>query len=117
AVYLYQGGLGLPDRGYYLDSTFADKKAQWERYAATMLKRLDWPQPEQAAKAIVAYESEVAAASWTRTQQRDPDATYNPMSLAEIETFAPGFDWAGYLGTMGVRSQTRFIVSEKTAFP
>ena len=39
----------------------------------------------------------IAEASWTKTQQRDPIATYNPMSIAELETFAPNFPWRPFL--------------------
>jgi putative endopeptidase len=117
AVYVGQQGLGLPDRDYYLQPDFAGKRAQYETYAAELLRLIGWPEPEQRAKDIVAYESAVAAASWTKVQQRDPDATYNAMSIAELEAFAPGFAWRPFLQEAGLGSLTRIVVGEKSAFP
>ena len=117
AVYAGQAGLGLPDRDYYLEPSFAAKKAKYEAYAAELLRQLGWPEPGQRAKDIVAFETAVAAASWTKTQQRDADATYNPMSIAELETLAPGFAWKPYLAAAGLGSLERIVVGEKSAFP
>src|SRR5947207_13935728 len=71
AVYLNQAGLNLPDRDYYLEKGFAEKKAKYETYVAQMLKLAGWPNPATNAKAIVAFETESANASWTREDQRD----------------------------------------------
>ena len=117
AVYAGQAGLGLPDRDYYLEAPFAAKKAQYETYVTELLRQLGWPEPEQRAKEIIAYETAVAGASWTKTQQRDADATYNPMSLAELEALAPGFAWKPYLAGAGLGSLTRLVINEKSAFP
>lgn len=117
AVYVGQAGLGLPDRDYYLEPSFAAKKAKYEAYAAKLLRQLGWPEPEQRAKDIVAYETAIAAASWTRTEQRDPDATYNAMSISELSALAPGFAWQPYLAEAGLGSLTRIVVGEKSAFP
>src|SRR6478609_8305502 len=70
AVYVGQGGLGLPDRDYYLKADFAKQKAAYEAYAAKLLTLLAWKNPGQAAKDIVAFETQVAEASWTKAQQR-----------------------------------------------
>ena len=53
AVHLGTGGLGLPDRDYYLDASLADKKIKYQAYIADMLKQVGWPHPEAAAKAVV----------------------------------------------------------------
>jgi putative endopeptidase len=117
AVYIGQGGLGLPDRDYYLDTKFAAQKAKYQEYVATILRLLDWPRPAGAAKDIVAYETQVAAASWTKTQQRDPVATYNPHTLAALRSLAPGFAWREFLSAAGMPDRDRVIVGEKSAFP
>ncbi len=117
AVYVSQAGLGLPDRDYYLEHDFASQKSAYEAYAATLLGLIDWPDPARAAREILAFEDSVAAASWTKVQQRDPDATYNPMTIAELETLAPGFAWKRFLEAAGVTGVARVIVSEKSAFP
>lgn len=91
AVYFSQSGLGLPDRDYYLEPGFANVRKAYEAYAATLLGLAGWPQPEVRAKEILAFETRLAAASWTKVQQRDLDAVYNPVTIAELEALTPGF--------------------------
>ncbi len=117
AVYLGQAGLGLPDRDYYLKDEFAAQKTAYENYAAKLLGLVGWNNAQAAAKDVVAFETKIAEASWTKTQQRDLGAIYNPMSIAELEKFAPGFAWAGFLREAQLGGMKRVIVSEKTAFP
>jgi len=117
AVYLGQGGLGLPDRDYYLKSDFAKQKAAYETYAEKLLKLVEWKNAAQAAKDVVAFETKIADASWTKSQQRDPNAIYNPMSVDELAAFAPGFAWRGFLEQAQLGKTKRFIVAEKSAFP
>jgi putative endopeptidase len=116
-LYLGQAGLGLPSRDYYLEPRFAEQKARYEAYVAQLLRLAGWTQPEASAKAIVAFETEIAKASWTRAQQRDRDLTYNPMPVAELPRFAPGFDWPAFLAGAGVGRAERAIVQEKSAIP
>ena len=116
-VYLTQSGLGLPDRDYYLEPEFAATKEAYRSYVARLLRLLDWPEADARAKDVVEFESQVAAASWTKAQQRDPIATYNPMTPAELRAFAPGFDWQRFLENADLSRATRLIVQEKSAFP
>ncbi|MBU1376772.1 MAG: peptidase M13 [Alphaproteobacteria bacterium] len=117
AVGATNGGLGLPDRDYYLKPDFAEKKAKYEAYVAQMLTMVGWDKPAENAKAIVAFETQLAEASWTRVERRDRDKTYNPMSRAELNAFTPGFDWNRYLVAAGLPNVDRIIVSTNTAFP
>ena len=117
AVYVGQGGLGLPDRDYYLQPAFAAQKAGYRAYVARILGLAGWPDPGAAAAGVVAFESAIAAASWTRAEQRDPEKVYNPMSRAELEALAPGFGWKGFFESAGLAGQGRVIVAEKSAFP
>ena len=117
ALTIDQAGLTLPDRDYYLEASFAEKKAKYGEYVSRMLALLHWPEPEARAQEIVAFESAIAKASWTRTQQRDPNAMYNPMTVAELEKFAPAFPWRPFLAEAGLASLDRVIVAEKSAFP
>ena len=64
-------GLGLPDRDYYLKPSFASRKAAYQTYVAKLLAQVGWPDPETNAAAVVAFETRVADASWTRAK-RDP---------------------------------------------
>ena len=117
AVYVGQAGLGLPDRDYYLKPDFAAKKDKYKTYAAQLLKLLDWPDADKRAAEIVDLESKIADASWTKTQQRDPVATYNAMSIAELEALAPKFAWRKFLTEAGLPKVERVVVAEKSAFP
>lgn len=105
ALTLDQAGLGLPDRDYYLKPTFAAKKAAYQSYIEKALTLAGWPEPTKAAAAIVIFESKLAEVHWARADLRDPQKTYNPMTLAELNTKAPGFDWAAWLGASELPTQ------------
>ena len=117
AIHLSQSGLGLPDRDYYLKPSFAEKKAKYEAYIAEMLRLSGWAQPEAAAKAVVAFESRIAEASWARDEERDPEKTYNPTTVAALRQSAPGVAWTSYFTGAHLAGADRVIVSEKTALP
>jgi putative endopeptidase len=116
-IYVGQGGLGLPDRDYYLKPDFAAQKSAYQTYATTLLSLIGWNAPEAAAKDVVAFETQIAAASWTKAEQRDQVAVYNPMSLAELNALTPGFAWAGFLKQAQLADLKRIVVAEKSAFP
>ncbi len=117
AIYVAQAGLGLPDRDYYLEPSFAAKKQAYRDYVAKLLALAGWADADKNADAIVALETRIAQASWSRVQDRDVVATYNPMSLAELEVLAPGFDWRGFLKANDLGMPDKLIVVEKTALP
>jgi len=117
AVYLGQQGVGLPDRDYYLKPEFAAQKGKYQTYVSQLLHLLNWPEGDTRASEIIAFETKIAEASWTKTQQRDPIATYNAMSIAELEALAPNFAWRPFLAQAGLEKIDRVIVAEKSAFP
>jgi putative endopeptidase len=117
AVYLNQAGLGLPDRDYYLEKSFAAQKAKYEVYVAKMLTLMKWPNPAANAKAIVAMETEIAQASWTRAEQRDDNKMYNPYETAKLAGMAPGFDWTAFMAGAGLTKASHVVVQENSAFP
>jgi putative endopeptidase len=118
AIYTGTGGLGLPDRDYYLQASFAEKKAKYQAYVQQILTMVGWAQPAESAKAIVDFETRLAEATWPRAERRDRSKTYNPMTLAELQAATPGFDWKTYLvGTELPAGENRFIVTTNTAFP
>ena len=107
----------MPDRDYYLKPDFATQKTAYQTYVATLLKLVNWPEPDARAKDIVDLETKIAEASWTKAQQRDLSAIYNPMSIDELQKFAPGFPWKTFLAAMKMEKVSRVIVAEKSAFP
>jgi putative endopeptidase len=117
AVLATQGGLGLPDRDYYLKPSFASQKAAYQTYVAKLLTLVGWPEPETNAAAVVAFETRVADASWTRAQQRDVEGTYNPQTQRELAALTPGFAWQRFLSGADLNGVDRLVVFEKSAFP
>ncbi|HYD44193.1 MAG TPA: M13 family metallopeptidase [Phenylobacterium sp.] len=116
-TYMGQAGLGLPDRDYYLDAKFAEQKGKYQAYVARLLSLAGWPEPERNAADIVAFETKIAEASWTKTQQRDLDKTYNLTSIADLKAQAPGFSWDGFLKGADLTAAKEAVVAENTAFP
>ena len=117
ALHASQAGLGLPDRDYYLKGTFADKKAKYRDYIARMLDMVGWADASQRADDIVALETRIAEASWSRAESRDRDKTYNPMTPVELDAYAPGFPWSAWLAAAEAGGADRIIVRQNTAFP
>ncbi len=117
AVVAATGGLGLPDRDYYLQAAFAQKKAKYQAYVEQMLTLAGWPNPAANAKAIVDFETKLAEVQWTRIERRDRDKTYNPANPAELNALTPGIDWNRYLTASGLPGTSRVIVTTNTAFP
>jgi putative endopeptidase len=117
AVYLSQGGLGLPDRDYYLKPEFAAARTAYQTYVAMLLHQIGWPDPDARAKDVVDFETKIADASWTKAQDRDVVALYNPLPVFLLGRLAPGFAWKPFLDNAGLGSLMRVIVAEKSAFP
>ena len=116
ALYATQGGLGLPDRDYYLQKSFAAQKSAYKNYVAKLLSLAGWADPKANAAAVVAFETRIAAASWSKAEQRDVDKTYNPMRLADLPALTPGFSWPRFLKGAGLSGTDRLVIAEKSAF-
>lgn len=115
AVTLYQNGLSLPDRDYYLKPDFAREREDFRSYVERLLTLTHWPAATARAATIVALETRIAQASWSKAEQRNPPALYNPMSPAELAAYAPGFPWTAFLQGAGLASKDRVIVAQKSA--
>jgi len=112
-----QSGLGLPNRDYYLEARWADKKEKYQAYIERMLGMIGWDDPAGNAAAIVALETRIAEAHWTPAESRNRDRTYNEYTIHKLVTEAPGFDWRGYMEAMRLGSVPRLIVRQDTALP
>ncbi|MCL4819451.1 MAG: peptidase M13 [Vicinamibacteria bacterium] len=117
ALYLSQSGLGLADREFYLRDNFAPQKQRYQEYVAQMLGLAGWEGAESAAAAVVAFETQVAQAHWTRAESRDRDKTYNPTTIAALEKEAPGLPWTAWFDEAGLASVAKVIVRQNTALP
>ena len=117
AVTTGQSGIGMPNRDYYLDARFADKKEKYQAYIERMLTNIGWADPAGHAAAILALETRIAEAHWTPIENRNRDKTYNEYTIRTLAAEAPGFDWNGYFNAAGLGSIERLIVRQNTAMP
>ncbi|GAB3621711.1 M13 family metallopeptidase [Glutamicibacter endophyticus] len=85
-----QGGLGLPDESYYREEQFAQTVTDYEEHLARLLGLGQLPDPADAASAVVALETKIAAHHWDRVKVRDAQARYNLMTADEVLTLFPG---------------------------
>ncbi|CAN5223165.1 M13 family metallopeptidase [soil metagenome] len=115
-LYLAQSGLGLPDRNYYLDAKFATQLAAYRAYLERSFALTRNPAPAASAERVLAFETAIAQASWTRADRRNIDKTHNPMSLKQLEAYAPGFPWREFLDGASIKGDPgTIIVRENTA--
>ncbi|MBV8405187.1 MAG: M13 family metallopeptidase [Gammaproteobacteria bacterium] len=112
-----QGGLGLPDRDYYLkpDPVYQELRSKYAAHIERLLKLAGQADATQAAKSILELETRIASAHWPRAKTRERDLTYNPYTREALATFAPGIPWPQLLGGAGLDTQPRFIVFEPDA--
>ena len=100
-----QGGLGLPERDYYFrtDSQSMALRAKYQAHVAATLGLVGVAPAAATADAgrIMALETELARASQNAVDVRDPQKTYHPMTVAQLHTVAPSFDWPGYFRAAG----------------
>ncbi len=119
-IELGAGGLGLPDRDYYLktDPKSVKLREQYTAYVTQMLTLGGEPADKAAsdAAAILRVETVLARASLTRVERRDPHKTYNVRSVAELGTLVPSIDWPAYLETQGAPGVKSVNVSQPDFF-
>ncbi len=115
-VYLYQSGLGLPNRDYYFnaDSRTKNIRAEYVRHIANTLKLLGQPAPTAAANAarVMALETTLAKASRKLEDLRDPYANYHKMSIAQLNRLTPNITWGPLLEQMGLSKVDSVVVGQ-----
>jgi putative endopeptidase len=114
---LGQGGLGLPDRDYFLvdDPAFAKAREAYKTHVVRMFQLAGMSDAQARATRVYALEDRLAKGHWTRAEQRDPEKAYNLMTLAELTTKAPGLDWTAFLEAAGFASAPQVLVSQPSA--
>ena len=113
-VYVTQSGLTLPDRDYYLevDDRYKKMRSELEVYIGDILRMVEHPKPVDAAKRIVALETEIATAQWTKTENRDPIATYNPRTARELDEMTGSLNWHTMAEHSGLGMRHDFVVRQ-----
>ena len=109
--YLLQGGIGLPDRAYYLDNNpkMAELRSKYQQYVAAMLKLAGYDNVEQRAMKIFALESELAESHASREESADIQKANNPWTMKDFAAKAPGMDWNAFMKGARLDKQDRFI--------
>ena len=115
--YMGQGGLGLPDRDYYLKADFAAQREAYVAYLTRTLEAIAWPEPAKAAADILAFETRLAEQHWSQVERRQIDKIYNPTKVADLPTLAPGFDWTAFLEGAQIADVDTLVLMENTAVP
>ncbi|HEX3665070.1 MAG TPA: M13 family metallopeptidase [Rhizomicrobium sp.] len=115
--YLLQGGLGMPDREYYLSTAarMAGIRARYQAHIAAMLKLAKIPDAANKAAAILALETKMAKAHWSRVDSEDVHKANNPWKADQFAARAPGLDWKAYFGAAGLVDQKDYIVWQPSA--
>ncbi|MEB1845162.1 M13-type metalloendopeptidase [Xanthomonas campestris pv. campestris] len=116
-AYAGQGGLGLPEKGYYTDPAQAKIREQYVAYIARVLELSGIPaaQAAEQAKAVMAFETQLANASLSRIELRDPAKRYNPVDVAGANAITPHFDWQAFFSALKVPAGT-FSLSQPEYF-
>jgi putative endopeptidase len=117
---LEQSGLGLPDRDYYVnqDEKSRSFRAAYRSHLERMFSLLgyDAGSAKRDSAIVLAMETELAQASMTRVERRNPHATYNKMTLAQVEELTPGFGWSAYFADLEVAQPPVFNVRQPAFF-
>jgi putative endopeptidase len=116
ALSMRQSGLGMPDRDYYLrdDPKLAETRTAYRAHLERMLSLAGEKDAGARAAAILAYETQIAKAHWTRVQSRDAVKTYNKTTLAALAASARGFDFPTYFRGIGAPVDT-VVVAQPSA--
>lgn len=111
ALYVSQGGLGLPDRDYYLktDDRSKEIRAKYADYLTFVYGKLGYQDPAATAKAVLSLEMRLAQEQWDRAASRNRDLTYNKLSMAEFEALAPAGELKTFLDTAGAGAASYVI--------
>jgi predicted metalloendopeptidase len=111
AAFLIQGGLGMPDRDYYLDasSRMTDMRAKYQAHVEAVLALAQVKDAKAKAARIVELEKRIAATHATREEMSDVQKGNNHWSRKDLDVKAPGLDWKAFLAAAKLDGQTVFV--------
>jgi predicted metalloendopeptidase len=115
--HLWQGGLGLPDRDDYIDSSpkMTELRARYQAHVAAMLKLVGASDAERRAARVLALETGIARAFAPDSDAADVFKQNNPWKRADFRSKAPGMDWDAYFKSAGLARQSDFLVWQPSA--
>jgi putative endopeptidase len=115
SLWMFSGGLGLPEKDYYFNEKFADKRLAYYDYLERTFRNIGERDPRGAASRVMTFETYVAELNWDVEQTRQIEKINNPMSGAEFAAYAPGVDWQAFFEGHNIPPQDRIIVTDNTA--
>jgi putative endopeptidase len=115
--YLLQGGLGMPDREYYLSTEpeITRQRTAYQTFIGDLLKLAGMSDPAGRTERIMALEKKMATVHVDRIISQDVNKANNPATLADLKSNAPGLDWDTYLSAAGLEKQPIFIIWQPSA--
>lgn len=118
AVILHQGGLGLPDRDYYLkdDAKLKEARVAYRAHIEKMLGMAGQAKAAKRAAAILNLETSLAKIQWTRVENRDPIKTYNKTAVSELSALMPGYDWQRYLRSSDLEGKVDSVIVSQPSY-
>ena len=118
APYLFEGGLELPSRDYYLSDTDSMRKirTRYQAHIAAMLKLAGFPEVDARAARIFALEHAIAQTHWSLAENQEVAKANNPWKRSDFPVKAPGLNWDEYFRGAGLSQQSEFIVWQPSAF-
>ncbi|MBO2599226.1 M13 family metallopeptidase [Shewanella algae] len=117
-VYLYQSGLTLPDRDYYLkdDPKFVANREAMREYVRNLMSAAGYPHADAAAANVANIELFIAQSQWSRVESRDANKAYNKMSLKELQQLMGGFDFDGFAKAAGLSGKTQDVIVRQPSY-
>ena len=116
--YAFQGGLSLPEKAYYLEPQYQDKRDAFLGHVERMLvlAGIDAESAKAQAQAVLAFETRLANASLARVELRNPANQYHFVSVEEADKLTPNFSWSKLLAAEGVTGVKGFSLSQPKFF-
>jgi putative endopeptidase len=116
--YAFQAGLSLPERAYYLEDSYKDKREAFLAHVERMLVLggVDPAAAKDQAKAVLAFETRLATASLSPIELRDPNNQYHFVTVADADKMTPNFPWSQFLAAEGLHDVQGFSLSQPKFF-
>lgn len=110
----WQGGLGLPEREYYLspDAKMVDIRTKYVAHIDKMMHLIGLPNSAESASKIMALENALATQHMKKEDTRDMVKLYNKYSTQDLKTLMPDFNWAAMLKNAGIENQKSLVVTQ-----
>ena len=113
-THLYQSGLGLPDRDYYLkeDAKSVEIQQKYTEHIGKMFSLMGAEETDNIVSTVYAIERQLAERSMTRVDRRDPEKTYNKFQTTELKELANSINWDVYFEEVGVKGISELVISQ-----